>query len=101
MASQMSERAGVLVTDNAAAGQYEAHVNGELAGSLMYREREGGLVLLHTEVAEGFEGHGVGGRLVAGALDDVRERGLSVTVYCRFAAAYIQRHPEYADLVAA
>jgi predicted GNAT family acetyltransferase len=34
-------------------------------------------------------------------LDDVRERGLSVTVYCRFAAAYIQRHPEYADLVAA
>jgi hypothetical protein len=23
-----------------------------------------------------------------------------VTVYCRFANAYIQRHPEYADLVA-
>jgi hypothetical protein len=43
----------------------------------------------------------VGGRLVAGALDDVRERGLTVTVYCRFANAYIQRHPEYADLVAA
>jgi uncharacterized protein len=56
----MSERLEVLVTDNPAAGQYEAHVNGELAGSLMYRERQGGLVLLHTEVADGFEGHGGG-----------------------------------------
>jgi predicted GNAT family acetyltransferase len=97
----MSERPDVLVTDNPDELQYEAHVNGELAGSLMYRERPGGLVFLHTEVAEGFEGHGVGGRLVAGALDDIRERGLSVTVFCRFAAAYIQRHPEYADLVTA
>ena len=95
------ERAEVLVTDNPAARQYEAHVNGELAGSLMYRKLPGGLVLLHTEVEDGFEGHGVGGRLVAGALDDVRARGLTVTVYCRFANAYIQRHPEYADLVAA
>jgi uncharacterized protein len=91
----------VVVTDNPEEGQYEAHVNGELAGSLMYRERPGGLILLHTEVAEGFEGHGVGGRLVAGTLDDIRRRGLSVTVYCRFADSYIQRHPEYADLVAA
>jgi predicted GNAT family acetyltransferase len=99
----MSERPDVevLVTDNLAESQYEAHVNGELAGSLMYRKLPGGLVLLHTEVEDGFEGHGVGGRLVAGALDDVRERGLTVTVYCRFANAYIQRHPEYADLVAA
>jgi uncharacterized protein len=99
----MSERPDVevLVTDNPAAGQYEAHVNGELAGSLMYRKLPGGLVLLHTEVEDGFEGHGVGGRLVAGALDDIRERGLTVTVYCRFANAYIQRHPEYADLVTA
>jgi predicted GNAT family acetyltransferase len=99
----MSERSEVevLVTDNPPESQYEAHLNGELAGSLMYRKRPGGLVLLHTEVAEGFEGHGVGGRLVAGALDDVRERGLTVTVYCRFANAYIQRYPEYADLVAA
>lgn len=97
----MSTGLEVQVSDNPAEGRYEAHAGGELAGYLFYRERPGGLVLVHTEVAEGFEGYGVGGRLVAGALDDIRNRGLSATVHCEFAAAYIQRHPEYADLVAA
>jgi predicted GNAT family acetyltransferase len=97
----MSTEREVIVTDNPAEGRYEAHVKGELAGRLFYREEPGGLVLVHTEVEDDFEGHGVGGRLVAGALDDIRERGLSVTPLCRFAAGYIQRHPEYADLVAA
>ena len=91
----------VQVTDNSEAGRYEAHVNGELAGYIVYRDQPGGIVLVHTEVLEQFEGQGVGGRLVAGALDDIRERGLTVTPLCRFAASYIDRHPEYADLTAA
>ena len=97
----MSERPDVQVTDNPETGRYEAHVGGELAGYLVYREEEGGIILVHTEVFDAFEGQGVGGRLVAGALDEIRERGLSVTPLCRFAAAYIDRHPEYADLIAA
>lgn len=91
----------VQVTDNSEAGRYEAHVNGELAGYIVYRDQPGGIVLVHTEVLEQFEGQGVGSRLVAAALDDIRERGLSVTPLCRFAASYIDRHPEYGDLVAA
>jgi uncharacterized protein len=90
----------VSVADNPAKRRYEAHVDGALAGSVSYQERPGGLVLIHTEVADEFEGRGVGSRLVAAVLDDMRTRGLSVTPHCRFAAAYIQRHPEYADLVA-
>jgi predicted GNAT family acetyltransferase len=97
----LSERPEVQVTDNRAEGRYEAHTNGEVAGYLFYRERPGGLVLIHTEVADEFEGQGVGGRLVAAVLDDVRARGLSVTPLCPFAAGYIDRHQEYADLVAA
>jgi uncharacterized protein len=97
----MSERRDVQVTDNSAAGRYEAHMDGELAGYVIYREEPGGIVLVHTEVLDEFEGQGVGGRLVAGALDDIRARGLSVTPLCRFAASYIDRHPEYADLLAA
>jgi predicted GNAT family acetyltransferase len=89
------------VTDNQAERRYEARTNGEIAGYLFYRERPGGLVLVHTEVADGFEGQGIGGQLVAAALDDIRQRGLSVTPLCRFAAGYIDRHQEYADLVAA
>ena len=91
----------MTVRDNPAAGRYEAVVEDEVAGSLFYREREGALILVHTEVEEGYEGQGVGGRLVAGTLDDVRARGLSVVPLCPFARGYIERHPEYADLVAA
>jgi uncharacterized protein len=97
----MSERPDVQVTDNPDDGRYEAHVNGQLAGYLVYREQPEGIVLVHTEVFDEFEGQGVGGRLVAGVLDEIRERGLSVTPLCRFAAGYIDRHPEYADLLAA
>lgn len=91
----------LVVTDNAAERRYEAHVDGTLAGVVYYAEQPGGLVVVHTEVADGFEGQGVGGRLVAGALDDIRARGLTVTLRCPFASAYVERHPEYADLVAA
>ncbi|MGH3082149.1 MAG: GNAT family N-acetyltransferase [Gaiellaceae bacterium] len=97
----MSSRPEVEVTDNPATSRYEAHVEGELAGALYYREQPDGLVLVHTEVADEFEGKGVGGRLVAGALDDIRRRGLNVTPVCPFASGYIDRHPEYADLIAA
>ena len=38
-------------------------------------------------------------QLVSGVLDDIRARGLEVVPLCPFAAAYIRRHPEYADLV--
>ena len=90
---------GVTIRDNPDAGRYEALVDDELAGSLFYRERGGALVIVHTELEEGYEGQGVGGRLVAGALDDVRSRGLSVIPLCPFTRSYIERHPEYQDLV--
>lgn len=91
----------VEVVDNRDERRFEARVEGGLAGVLYYTERPGGLVLVHTEVADQFEGQGVGGRLVAAALDDIRARGLTVTTRCPFAAGYIERHPEYADLVTA
>jgi predicted GNAT family acetyltransferase len=39
-------------------------------------------------------------RLVAGALEDIRGRGLSLVPVCPFVRAYLRRHPEQADLVA-
>ena len=91
----------IQVLDNPAKRRYEALVDGDVAGYVFYLHREGALVLIHTEVAEEFEGEGVGSRLIAGALDDIRSRGLQVTPLCPFAAAYIGRHEEYSELVAA
>jgi predicted GNAT family acetyltransferase len=58
------------------------------------------VVLVHTEVEPAFEGQGLGARLVAGALEDLRARGLKLVPQCPFVRAYLRRHPDQADLVA-
>jgi predicted GNAT family acetyltransferase len=88
------------VTRNDAGLQYEVELNGTPAGLIRYRVDGDVLDMVHTEVDPEFEGGGVGSTLVQRALDDVRERGLYVRPSCPFVAAYIEQHPDYADLVA-
>jgi uncharacterized protein len=89
----------IEVIDNPGELQYELRVGGLPAGLIRYvREDDGTVALVHTEVDPGVEGHGLGGKLVAGALDDARARGLRIRPLCPFVASYIKRHPEYADL---
>jgi uncharacterized protein len=76
--------------------RYELIVDGEPAGEILYRLRSDAVVLVHTEVSPQFEGEGLGSRLVAGALDDIRARGLRPVAVCPFVRAYLQRHPEAA-----
>jgi uncharacterized protein len=81
--------------------RYELLVGGEHAGELVYRDRGNNvLAFLHTEVDEKLQRKGLGSALVAGALDDVRERGLRVVPLCPFVDAYIRRHPEQLGLLA-
>jgi predicted GNAT family acetyltransferase len=91
----------VNVTDHPNELRYEIEVDSEVAGFLMYRREPDVLELVHTDVAPKWEGQGVGAALVKGALDDVRARGLKIRPYCPFVVAYLRRHPEYEDLVAA
>jgi predicted GNAT family acetyltransferase len=95
----VEQRPNVTVRDNPEAGRYEALVGEAVAGFAEYRLVGGRVVFTHTEVADAFEGHGVGSVLAKAALDDVRAKGKPVTPLCPFIAAYIRRHPEYVDLV--
>lgn len=79
--------------------RYQARVGNVVAGYCEYRRSGGVIALNHTVVSPEFEGRGVGSALAARALDDARSRGLRVQPACRFIAAYIARHPAYADLV--
>ena len=54
----------------------------------------------HTEIDPAFEGHGVGSALAKAALDDVRAKGLKAVPLCPFIRTWIDRHPDYEDLVA-
>jgi predicted GNAT family acetyltransferase len=88
-----------VVRDNPDELRYEILRDGELVGGIWYRTEPGVIVLVHTEVARSAEGQGIGSRLVAGALADIRARGLHVAPVCPFVAAYLRRHPEERDLV--
>ena len=88
----------IEVTDNAAAHRYEISADGELAGCVAYRRQPGRIVFRHTEIDDAFEGQGLGSRLARAVLDEAREHGEQVVPLCPFIAAYMRRHPEYADL---
>ena len=89
----------VEVRDAPERERYEVTAGGELAGFASYRSRPGLIAFIHTEVDEAHEGEGLGSKLIAFALDDARARGLEVLPFCPFVTAYLQRHPEYVDLV--
>jgi predicted GNAT family acetyltransferase len=88
------------VQDNTEERRYEASLGSEVVGYTAYRLEPGRIVLVHTEVEPAFEGHGIASRLVAGALDDIRRRGLALVPVCPFVRSYLERHPEDADLTA-
>jgi predicted GNAT family acetyltransferase len=88
------------VRDNPAKQRYEVEADGELAGFITYRERPNAIELVHTQVEDAFEGKGVGSKLVQRTLDDIRARGLALVPTCPFVKAFVERHPEYQDLVA-
>ncbi|TPG15540.1 GNAT family N-acetyltransferase [Sphingomonas oligophenolica] len=87
------------VHDNAAEQEFEIEVEGHRA--IAAYQREGGtIVFTHTKVPPEIEGRGVGSKLIRAALDSARDQGLQVVPQCPFVAAYIDRHPEYRDLLA-
>ena len=92
--------ADLEILDHSVAQRYEARLGDVVVGYSEYRRVEHDrLILFHTEVDPAFEGQGFGSRLAKGVLDDIRARGLRVTVKCPFMAAYLKRHREYEDLL--
>src|SRR5206468_7454836 len=88
------------VVDVPEKNRYELRLDGRLIGLAAYRRRNGRIVFIHTEVDESCEGRGCGSRLAEFALEDARREGLEVVPLCPFIAHYIERHPEYEQLVA-
>ena len=88
------------VKDNPDKHRFEISVDGEVAGYSAYRLGDGSITYTHTEIDPKFEGKGLGSRLAKTVLDESRARGQKVYAQCPFIAGYIDRHPEYQDLLA-
>lgn len=89
------------VRKNEAAGRYEIHVDGELAGIADYSVDGDVVVFPHTEIDSSRRGQGLGAVLVQGALDDVRSQGKTIVPACWYVAQFVDENPDYKDLVAA
>ena len=87
------------VIDNRAEYEFELDVDG-LRAIAAYQLEGDTIVFTHTLVPRKLEGRGVGSKLIRGALDSARDRGLKVIPQCPFVKAYIERHAEYRDLLA-
>ncbi len=88
-----------IVRDNPEQHRYEVHVGSELAGFTTYHAQPGLLTVLHTEIERPFEGQGIGSELIRRVLDDIRAKGARVLPVCPFVLAFLERHPQYMDLV--
>jgi predicted GNAT family acetyltransferase len=89
------------VRDDRKRHRFEVFADGELAGAAFYDDRGDTISFTHTEVDPRFSGRGLGSTLIRSALDDVRLRGLAAAPYCPFVKSFIERHPDYVDLVPA
>ncbi len=81
--------------------RYEARLGDDatLAALIDYRLSDSWIALVHTEVRDGFEGQGLGSRLVRAVLEDLREREIPVLPKCPFVIGWLQRHPEQHDVL--
>ena len=79
-------------------GRFEIERNGHVA-YLEYNLTGKVLQLIHSEVPEALRGHGLASELAQSALEWARQNGVKVDVICPSVAAYLEKHPEYSDLV--
>jgi predicted GNAT family acetyltransferase len=89
----------VEIADAPERERYELSLDGEVAGFSAYRLRPELIAFVHTEVDERFQGRGLADQLIRFALEDARARGLAVLPFCPFVKAFIERHPDFAELV--
>jgi uncharacterized protein len=95
----MPSQTPVEVRDNPGEHRFEAYVGDQVAGFTAYELTDGGIMLLHTEVDDAFEGQGIGSSMTRQVLDRIRADGeLKLTVLCPFVNAWLRRHPDYQDL---
>jgi uncharacterized protein len=87
-----------LVQQEVTNGRFEIERDGEVA-YLEYSLSGNILELIHTEVPEKLRGLGLASSLAESALLWARERNLKVDIVCPLVREYVNKHPEYADLV--
>ena len=88
---------GLEITNNESERRFEVRING-LLSKLDYIQDEDTFVITHVGVQPELRGQGVAGILTQAGLEFAKAKSLRVIPMCSYAAAYIRRHPQYAEL---
>ncbi|MEO5622196.1 MAG: GNAT family N-acetyltransferase [Dokdonella sp.] len=83
---------------NDAAHRFETTLEDTLC-VLDYRLHDGVLSIDHVGVPQPVAGRGIAAALTKTALDTARAENWRVVAHCPYAAAWIERHPQYRDLL--
>ena len=87
----------LTVTHNQDEKRFETWIDGYLS-KLDYIQDGKNFVITHVGVSPELRGQGIAGKIVEVGLEYAKEKSLRVVPMCSYAAAYIRRHPEYAEL---
>ena len=87
------------VTHDTTAERYLITVDGRDAGYADYIQGDGVRDFHHTVIDPEFRGQALSKPLIQAALDDTRAAGDKVRPLCSAVAGFIEKHPEYRDLV--
>lgn len=87
------------VKNNADRGRYELEEEG-LTAYADYRRDRGRLYVDYVFSPPPLRGKGTADRLMHGVAADAREQAVKIVPICGYAAAWLRRHREYADLLA-
>ena len=87
------------VTHDTTAERYLITIDGRDAGYADYIQGDGVRDFHHTVIDPEFRGQGLSKPLIQAALDDTRAAGDKVRPLCSAVAGFIEKHPEYRDLV--
>jgi uncharacterized protein len=78
----------IRIADNPQAHRFELSMGGKVAAYAEYNVLKDALMFTHTEVLPDHEGEGLGSKLAAFALDEVRRRGVHAIPVCQFIAGF-------------
>ncbi len=87
------------IQHDSAARRFSTRVDG-VDCLLQYSYAESVMTITHTEVPPAVGGRGIAGTLMQAAVEVARENEWRVAPACSYAAGWMKRHPEYAELLA-
>lgn len=94
-----TDKTGTQTTVTQEADRFTISAEGRPAGFTEFADRGSQRVFTHTEVDDEFEGRGLATIVVGEALKTTQDAGLRIVPVCKLVAAYIDKHPEFNDIV--